>query len=734
LFDSAKERYDMHGQFRGLLQDDGSFFDDEVTLLGEEKKNELYFVLKSKFGFSHFRHRQKQAIVAALLGYDTFILMPTGAGKSLCYQLPAVISNGITVVISPLKSLIEDQKMKLRQLEINCCALTSDLSMTEVERVYGLLNESTPKISLLYVTPEKIAASERIMSIFLSLHRRGLLSRFVVDEAHCVSQWGHDFRPDYVKLNSLRKIFNNPFVPIMALTATATPKIVTDTCDHLSISNSKLFISSFVRENLKYDVMPKGPRSLFKLVDRMKALYPGKSGIVYCLSRKDCELVSKSLENQGLSTAVYHAGLADKKRLEVQTKWINNQIDVICATIAFGMGIDKPDVRFVIHFSIPKSLEGYYQETGRAGRDGLTSYCAILYSYNDSIRLRKMIEGENSTVGVRAMHLSNIMQIVAYCENVSMCRRKILVEHFGEVYDAEACKSGATPCDVCTQQIRNKNAFKMFDVTEEAKHIIQGLLKMQNVTLRYLAELYRGQMSQKKNSDMAVRFGHMHLSLYGRGTGMQEMDALRLMRKLVIDGFIEERLYNTKFDTTVAYVEPTMKGRDLVSNKTRTKVICLIFSSQFSFLYIFITRYMVKHADLFKECRAKLLTLINNIANNEGLNGQAILGLEGIEQIAALMPRTNSDLLQIDGMTNRKVERFGPQIMNLLKEFWMKLDVREENEIRRQLNYMKANDDKVGGFQIIPSQAITSTPSPISKNFGLFSFINCIFISTANSH
>ncbi|VDK71383.1 unnamed protein product [Litomosoides sigmodontis] len=730
---SEKQRHDMHGQFRAFLQDDGDQFEDENKFLGQELCNEMYHILKSKFGFNQFRHRQKHAIIAALLGYDCFILMPTGAGKSLCYQLPAVLSKGVTVVISPLKSLIEDQKMKMKELEICCYALTSELSQAESDRIYGMLNESSPKIKLLYVTPEKIAASEKLNNVFFSLHRRGLLTRFVVDEAHCVSQWGHDFRPDYTKLQSLRRMFTNPVVPVMALTATATPKIVTDTRVHLAIQQSKLFISSFVRTNLKYDVIAKGPRSLVKVMDRMKILYPGKSGIIYCLSRKDCESVSKMLENQAISSEVYHAGLSDKKRLEVQTKWINNRVDVICATIAFGMGIDKPDVRYVIHFSMPKSIEGYYQETGRAGRDGLNSYCAILYSYNDSIRIRKMIEGENNTQGIRTMHLNSVLQIVAYCENVSICRRKLLVEHFGEVYDAEACRTSNSPCDICVQQIKNANAYKVYDITEEAKIVAQSMLRMHNVTLKYLADLYRGHMGQKKFADMAVRLGHTKCAMFGRGVGMQEMDALRFVRKLVIDGIITEQLYNTKFDTTVAYAELTELGRELASGRNRMKVYlhisnqvdggrrshgmevaALMSMNSVSEVEALKEKYMVKHADLFTKCKGDLLRLFSDIAAAEGLSShQHIINSEGIEQIAALMPRTYSDLLQIDGMTARKADRYGAQIMCMLKEYWNELDAREENEIKRQLNHMNMNKDIVGGFRDIQIDG-TIAPASVS--------------------
>ncbi|KAK6042975.1 ATP-dependent DNA helicase, RecQ family [Cooperia oncophora] len=401
---------------------------------------------------------------------------------------------------------------------------------------------SPPDIKLLYVTPEKIGASGKLASVFGSLHRRNCLSRFVIDEAHCVSQWGHDFRPDYTKLQSLRRDYAQPKVPIVALTATATPKIVADTRDHLGIVDSKLFISSFVRSNLTYEIMPKAAKTFVSVIQRMKQLYPGKAGIVYCLSRNECETVCTTLTKSGILAEVYHAGLSDSKRVKVQHSWLRNNINVICATIAFGMGIDKPgralcdplQFQKKSHFSLPKSIEGYYQETGRAGRDGNPSYCLLLYSYNDMHRLRRMIEGDDSQApaSVRSMHLQNIYQVVSYCENISLCRRKILVEHFGEVYDAQMCLKSSTPCDVCRRLRHAPDAVKLYDMSDEAFMILSAMTKMRNVTLRYLAELFRGQLKKKDAAD-AARLGHNSLPFYGRGFGMAEQDSYRFLRKLV---------------------------------------------------------------------------------------------------------------------------------------------------------------------------------------------------------
>ncbi|KAF8359120.1 him-6, partial [Pristionchus pacificus] len=716
-WDAVKKRHDMHGQFRGFLKDDGDSFEDEELLLGKDLKDRMYLTLKSVFGHSKFRHRQKTAITAIVLDCDAFVLMPTGAGKSLCYQLPAVLSDGVTIVVSPLRSLIEDQRSKMRGLDIGCEALTGDLSVKAADDIYNRLESKNPDIKLLYVTPEKISSSSRLSSVFSSLHRRGLLARFVIDEAHCVSQWGHDFRPDYTKLATLRDIYKYPKVPIVALTATATPKIVQDTKDHLGIKDSKLFISSFVRDNLKYDLIPKAAKALQKVLEKMKQLYPGKSGIVYCLSRNECEKVAASLQKEGFTAEPYHAGLTDTKRNDVQSRWITNRIQVICATIAFGMGIDKPDVRFVIHYSLPKSIEGYYQETGRAGRDGLPSYCVLLYSYQDMIRLRRMIEGDDkTTVGVRDMHLGSIYQMVAYAENISICRRKILVEHFGEVYDAAACRSGTTPCDVCHRKSLNKGKFTLFDVSEEARIILQCVAGMRNVTLRYLAELYRGQMN-KKTSEQAIRLGHSKMALVGRGAAMSEPDALRLMRKLVIEQYLFERLYATKFDSVSAYAEVTEKGKAVITGRVKAKVFLHVLTDgggrkkkdevqinipTVSEAAALKEKHRIKHADVFDRAVAALRAVAATIAAQNRLAGpHAVLSSEGIEQIAALLPRTNSELLQADSMTPTKIEKYGQTLMATLKPFWKEVDDRDAAEITAQLESLKKREAVIGGFPMV---------------------------------
>ncbi|PAV59023.1 hypothetical protein WR25_10736 [Diploscapter pachys] len=713
-FDPNLPRNDMHGQFRGFLKDNGDEFDNDVGLLGKVKKDELYRVLKNKFGFNGFRHRQKATIVAILLGHDAFVLMPTGAGKSLCYQLPAILTPGVTIVVSPLKSLIEDQVSKMKELQIPCESLTSELGVKAQDEIYKRLSLKPPDIKLLYVTPEKVSSSSRLLSVFDDLHRNGFLARFVVDEAHCVSQWGHDFRPDYTKLNALRATYGNPKVPILALTATATPKIVTDTRNHLAIPESKLFISSFVRSNLKYEVIQRKTNILQDVMKKMMKQFGDKAaGIIYCLSRKDCETTARTLRGWNFKADVYHAGLSDSFRTAVQRRWQANEVNVICATIAFGMGIDKPD------------------ETGRAGRDGVPSYCLLLYNYSDTIRLRKMIEGNiiGSTRGIIDMHLHNIYQMVGYCENVSICRRKVLVEHFGEVYDAQACRIGPTPCDVCTRQKMAPNSAKLFDFSEETKMILTELPKLGKITLIRLAEIYRGQMNKG-----GLRIDATRCKFFGRGASMSPDDALRFIRKMVVEGYMFEQLYAGPVESaTLAYAELTQKGSDVVHGRIIPKMFLHILEgdkkkksgngsglatisgiSMVSEAQALKEKHKLKHTDLFTKCLKQLTELMQKISMQINVAGPyTIISKEGLEQIAALMPRTNSELLEIDSMTQLKVDRYGARIMEVLKPYWLEIDERDAKEMHQQLESMKKNND----IAVIP---VLQGPTTVGTATGRF--------------
>ena len=514
----------------------------------------VHKINQQQFKNKGFRTHQEEVINAALAGEDVFVLMPTGGGKSLCYQLPASVfmdynnsveRSGVTVVISPLVSLMQDQVYNLQLLGVKAVCVSANSSSAEMnEAYYSLSAPDLPSTRLIYITPEKFSKSRRMLNEMKKCRQNGQLDRVVIDEAHCVSEWGHDFRPDYKTLANLKTELDN--VPIMALTATATRRVRRDIRTILNIPKCYLFIQSFNRPNLRYEVRPKKKAYQEELIKLIKEKYRKQTGIIYCISKSRCEDMATALSNEGIRARPYHAGLGDEERKKNQHAWSNDKVDVICATIAFGMGINKPDVRFVIHDSLPKSMEGYYQESGRAGRDGEESACILFYSYQDKKvhdrmseedfkEKRQRLYGEalRNAEKQRDRLRDNLNTMVSYCDNSYECRRKLQMHYFGETsFTAEMCKN---TCDNCWSG--KVGSAEERDVTAEAEAYVNIVEHFEHLgvvkSISFFVKIFRG--SNAKDVQ-----GYQDVRGFGVGKKMKDADAERLYRLLANKNILKE--------------------------------------------------------------------------------------------------------------------------------------------------------------------------------------------------
>ncbi len=494
----------------------------------------LLKTLKSVFGYPAFRPHQEEIIAGLVRGEDAFVLMPTGGGKSLCYQVPALHRPGTALVVSPLISLMKDQVDALTANGVAAACYNSSLSEAEARRVLARFHAG--ELDLLYVAPERLMSDA-----FLERLKEVRIALFAIDEAHCVSQWGHDFRPEYVQLGRLRRLF--PQVPLVALTATADPQTRADIVARLGLSNAPCIVAGFDRPNIRYTVVEKS-KPLSQLLSFLKER-DGEAGIVYALSRKRVEEVAGRLMEAGILAGAYHAGLPDKERERVQDAFLKDEIRIVVATVAFGMGIDKSNVRFVVHYDLPRNIERYYQETGRSGRDGLPAEALLLFGYGDIAVARSLIETGNNADQVR-IELHKLQAMVGFGEAVT-CRRRVLLGYFGESLE-EDCGN----CDVCL------NPPEQFDATLEAQKALSCVYRVgQRFGMGHVIEVLRGAHGQRLQS-----LGHDRLSTYGIGADISKDEWGSLIRQLVHRGYLSQEMGNYAVLKLTQKAFPLLKGEE----------------------------------------------------------------------------------------------------------------------------------------------------------------------------
>nr|WP_315175641.1 DNA helicase RecQ [uncultured Flavobacterium sp.] len=596
----------------------------------------LHAKLKENFGFEKFRPNQEAIINCVLSGQDTLAIMPTGGGKSICFQLPALVLPGITIVISPLIALMKDQVDSLKANGIEACFINS--SQTETEQQFYIDRLQSNLMKLVYVAPESLSYLENVFS-------QTTVSLIAIDEAHCISAWGHDFRPAYTNLGYLKNRF--PSTPILALTATADKATRKDISQQLNLKNAKTFVASFDRKNLSLEVRPALDR-VKQIVDFIKGK-PNESGIIYCLSRKTTEELAEKLQKIGLNAKAYHAGLDTKIRSKTQDEFINDDCQVVCATIAFGMGIDKSNVRWVIHYNLPKNIEGYYQEIGRAGRDGLPSETILFESYGDVIQLQKFAsEGLNAEV-----QLAKLERMKQYADALS-CRRKILLSYFGELV-TENCGN----CDIC------KNPPAFFDGTIIAQKALSAVIRLQeSEPLPVIIDFLRG----SKNAYIFEK-EYQNLKTYGVGQDISWYDWNQYLIQLINLGFCEIAFHQQNKIKLTAFAKKVLfEGEKVLLNTVQKNNIEKSESKE------------PKSKTIANSLFETLRKLRYEISKEEEVPAYVIFSDAALRQMETNRPMSDQELIAIDGVGKAKLEKYGDVFIKAIIDFEKNKPVKRKKE------------------------------------------------------
>ena len=635
-------------------------------------KIDLQEALKKYFGFSSFKGEQEDIIHNVLDGNNTFVIMPTGGGKSMCYQLPAMLSEGTAIVVSPLIALMKNQVDAMRSVsndESVAHFLNSSLTKTESTRVKNDIRLGNTK--LLYVAPESLTKQETIQ--FLTEVK---ISFFAIDEAHCISEWGHDFRPEYRRLRTIIEAIDR--VPIIALTATATPKVQEDIQKNLGMTEARVFKASFNRDNLYYEIRPK--KDVKKEIIRFVRQHQGKSGIIYCLSRKKVEEIAELLQVNGIKALPYHAGLDSHSRVRHQDMFLMEEADVIVATIAFGMGIDKPDVRYVIHHDIPKSLESYYQETGRAGRDGGEGICVAYYSYKDIEKLEKFLHGK--PVAEMEIGMQLIFEMVSYAET-AVCRRKQLLNYFGEKYDESDCQDQGM-CDNCS------NPKEKFEGKDDVKILLEAVLGLnENFKSKYIAHFVAGNATSEIKS-----FNHNNHQLFGTGKGTEKDDKYweAVVRQCTIEGLLTKEIEN------YGILKVSEQGKAFIKNPTS---ITLIKPNDYSDVDDGDVIVPQKSSGAADEALFNILKDVRkSLAKELKLPPYVIFQDPSLEDMATRYPVTIEELTNITGVGQGKAEKYGEEFLEVISQYV------EDNDIDRPMDLVVKSVVNKSGLKVFVIQSI----------------------------